>query len=164
MGLSRPYFTFRLLTTVCESWRPPFLSHGLPGARCMRAKVMTMTKKTTGIIQRMRRTTKIASAPPRVPVNAVNQGGSRAPRVGRPAITAIQSLVLKDIRVLVLLVAGEVLVVEWSVDDVHVRLPEVVLVLLEDETNRRLVDQDLLRLRVVRVALRLVGLGVRLLD
>src|SRR5579859_5459186 len=117
-----PYFTFRLLTTVCESWRPPFLSQGLPGARCMSTNVMTITKKTTGIIHRMRRTTKIASAPPRVPENAVNHGGSRAPRVGRPAITAIQSLVLslvlKDIRVVVLLVAGEVLVIERSVDDV----------------------------------------------
>src|SRR6266568_495859 len=164
IGLFRPYLTFRLLTTVCDSWRPPFLSHGLPGARCISTNVMTITKKTTGIIHRMRRTTKIASAPPRVPENAVNHGGGRAPRVGRPAITAIQSLVLKDIRVLVLLVAGKVLVVEGSVDDVHVRLPEVVLVLLEDETNRSLVDQDLLRRRVVGVALRLVDLGVRLLD
>src|SRR6266568_4527984 len=151
IGLFRPYLTFRLLTTVCDSWRPPFLSHGLPGARCISTNVMTITKKTTGIIHRMRRTTKIASAPPRVPENAVNHGGGRAPRVGRPAITAIQSLVLKDIRVLVLLVAGKVLVVERSVDDVHVRLPEVVLVLLEDETNRSLVDQDLLRRRVVGV-------------
>src|SRR5579859_6328587 len=154
----------RLRTTVCDSWRPPPLSHGLPGARCIRENVITMTKKTTGIIHRMRRATKIPSAPPRVPEKAVSQSESRAPRLGRPAITAIQSLVLKDIGIDVPLVTRHVFVVERSGDEVHIGLPEVVLVLLVHEGHGGLVDQLLLRGQVVRVALLLVGLGVSLAD
>jgi len=54
----------------------------------MRKKVIMMTKKTTGIIHRMRRTTKIARLPALVPLRADIRDGSRAPRLGRPAITA----------------------------------------------------------------------------
>ena len=62
---------FRLLTTVSESCRPPALSHGLPGARCMSVKVIRITKNRIGTIQRIRRTMKIARLPALVLVIAV---------------------------------------------------------------------------------------------
>src|SRR2546426_12191615 len=106
---------FRLFTTVSESCLPPALSHGLPGARCIREKVMRMTKKRIGTIQRIRRTMKMASAPLRVVDSARSCGGSRAPRTGRPAVTANLCfaflLVLRDVRRVVPSIAGKVLVV-----------------------------------------------------
>ena len=71
---------------------------------------------------------------------------------------------MKCVRLPALLVARRVLVVERGVRDAHVRLDEVVLVLLVEETNCRLVDEHLLRGQVVGVALGLVQLGVSFLD
>ena len=68
----KPYLMFRLLTTVSESWRPPALSHGLPGARCMRVNVIRITKNRIGTIQRIRRTMKIVRLPALVLVIAVS--------------------------------------------------------------------------------------------
>ena len=79
---------FRLLITVSDSWRPPALSHGLPGARCMSVNVIRMTKNRIGIIQRIRRTMKIVRAPDLVLVIARSWEGSGAPRMGRPAVAA----------------------------------------------------------------------------
>jgi len=50
----RPYLAFRLATIAGDSWRPS-RSQGLPGAMCIRTKVMVTTKKSTGTSQRIRR-------------------------------------------------------------------------------------------------------------
>src|SRR5215831_3447038 len=126
----------------------------------MRANVMTMTKKTTGIIHRMRRTMKTARLPARLSVMAERRPGSRAPRLGRPAITAKLlpcHLVLCDVGVVPEEVAGKALVVACGDGKpTNVRLDQVVLVVLVDEGDGGLVDQLVLRLLVVGVALALV--------
>src|SRR5579864_6474558 len=156
----------RLCVTAAESWRPPVRSHGLPGARCMRKNVMRMTKKTTGIIHRRRRMMKMVRLPALLLLRADKRAGSRAPPLGRPAITAKSSelLVSCDVRREVVLVAGCELVVKRRVRDLHVRRYEIVLVWLVKERSSRLVDQHLLSRQVVSVALALVQLAVGLLN
>src|SRR5207247_6543005 len=74
-------------------------------------------------------------------------------------------LVLRDVRVVPEEVTRQALVVtSGDRKPTDVRLDEVVLVVLEDERYSGLVDQLVLGLLVVLVALSLVQLGVRLLD
>src|SRR5262252_1713975 len=109
----------RSLTTTAESWRPPARSHGLPGARCINTKVMTITKKTMGNIHSTRLTTKKLSAKARLLVRARIGLTGGAPMIGRPAAVANSLLlVLLDVEGLVVLVAGQPLVVKRS--DLHV--------------------------------------------
>src|SRR3977135_2902954 len=153
----------RSFTTTWDSWRPPARSHGLPGATCMSRKVMRMTKKTIGTIQKTRLTMNIVRLPALLPVSAETREWRRAPRLGLPSITAIQLLVLRDVRGVPEKASGECLVIASRDSKAsNVGGDQVVFVILVDESDGRLVDQHLLRGQVVLVALGLVELAVGL--
>src|ERR1700740_1286591 len=94
MGLLSPYLTLRLSTMTFESCRPPPRSQGLPGARCIRKKVIVITNRRTGIIQRMRRPMYRARLAPRV---RGSRRETRAPRAGAPFAIANCLLVAGDV-------------------------------------------------------------------
>src|SRR5450759_1977171 len=132
----------------------------------MSTNVIRITKKTTGTIHRMRLPMKIARLPDRLSVSDASREGNRAPRLGRPAITAKKSLlVLGYVGAAPAKVAGQVLVVAGgNGQPAHVGLDQVVFVGLVHETDDGIVDQQLLRRQVVLVALGLIDRGVRLVD
>src|SRR5215469_2989541 len=108
----------------------------------------------------------MARATPRL-LGSLRRLGGRAPRAGRPptAVSPIGVLVLRDEGVVVVVVAGDVLVVDGGDRQARdVRLDQVVLVLLVQEGDGAGVDQLLLGLAVRAVAVGLVQAGVGLLD